>query len=118
MVTGFLRHGSCTIQPSQIAFPSDELQSMVHRCGLNRLNQFSTFIAGHFRKARENPKLLADLQMLDSILYSGLPMPQEEADWAYKNGLKLSVSEISFYLASMQLLMNDRISLVALKWVA
>ncbi|PON27817.1 hypothetical protein TGAM01_v203584 [Trichoderma gamsii] len=90
MIMGFLKHGSCTIQPSQIAFSADELQNMVHRCGLNRLNQFSTFISAHFRRARENPKLLVDLQMLDSILYSGLPMPQEEEDWAYKHGLKLS----------------------------
>ncbi|KAL7920262.1 hypothetical protein ACQKWADRAFT_328854 [Trichoderma austrokoningii] len=90
MIIGFLRHGSCTIQPSQIAFSSDELQNMVHRCGLNRLNQFSTFLSSHFRNARDNPKLFADLQMLDSILYSGLPMAQEDEDWAYRNGLKLS----------------------------
>lgn len=115
MIMGFLKHGSCTIQPSQIAFSADELQNMVHRCGLNRLNQFSTFISAHFRRARENPKLLVDLQMLDSILYSGLPMPQEEEDWAYKHGLKLSVSEINLQLASIHLLMNHRIYLEALK---
>lgn len=91
---------------------------MVHRCGLNRLNQFSTFISSHFRNARENPKLLVDLQMLDSILYSGLPMPQEEEDWAYRNGLKLSVSEINPYVASIHLLMNHRTSLEAPRWVA
>lgn len=65
---------------------------MIHRCGLNRLNQFSTFISTHFQKARGSPKLLADLQILDSIAYSGLPMQREEEDWAYTNGLKLSVS--------------------------
>lgn len=118
MLIGFLKHGSCTIQPSQIAFSSDELQNMIHRGGLNRLNQFSTFISIHFRKARENPKLLVDLQMLDSILYSELPMPQEEEDWAYKNGLKLSVSQIILYSAPIPLLMNHRISLEAPKWVA
>lgn len=79
---------------------------MIHRCGLNRLNQFSTFISSHFRKARESPKLLTDLQMLNSVLYSGLPMPQEEEDWAYRNGLKLSVSEINFHVACKHLLIE------------
>jgi hypothetical protein len=79
---------------------------MVHRYGLNRLNQFSTYLSNHFRKARENPKLLSDLQMLDSILYSGLPMPQEEEDWAYKNGLKLSVGGIYPSVMSLNLLIK------------
>ncbi|KAL6889191.1 hypothetical protein GGI43DRAFT_430910 [Trichoderma evansii] len=100
---GFLRHGSCTILPSQIAFSSDELQSMIHRCGLNRLNQFPTFMSSHFRKARENPKLLADLQNLDSILYGGLSLHQEEEDWAYKNGLKLTNMYGSTEAAGMML---------------
>lgn len=92
MLTGFLLHGSCTVQPSRIAFSSDELQNMIQNCGLNRLNQFSTFISGHFRNAREKASLLADLQSLDAILFSGLPLPPEDEQWAYENGLKFTVT--------------------------
>lgn len=64
---------------------------MIQNCELNRLNQFSTFISRHFRNARENASLLADLQSLDAILFSGLPLPTEDEQWGYENGLKLTV---------------------------
>jgi len=89
MLLGSLQHGACTIQPSKIFFSSNELSLMVHKCGLNRLNQFPTFLATHIRGSTQNPKLLALLQSLDEILYSGLPLPREEDEWAYRNGLKL-----------------------------
>ncbi|EGN97003.1 hypothetical protein SERLA73DRAFT_111801 [Serpula lacrymans var. lacrymans S7.3] len=89
MLIGSLQYGSCTVQPTQIGFSTDELVDMIHRCHLNRLNQFSTFLAGHLRNARHNPKLLSLLRSLDEILYSGLPLNREEEEWAYCNGLKL-----------------------------
>lgn len=67
---------------------------MITRCGLNRLHQFATFLSTHLRHARHNPKLLAYLQSLDTILYSGLPLPQEDEDFAYQNKLKLVVSSL------------------------
>jgi acyl-coenzyme A synthetase/AMP-(fatty) acid ligase len=91
VLLGALQHGSCTIQPTQIAFTSEELIDMIHRCQLNRLIQFPPFLSVHLRNARQNPKLLGYLQSLDEILYSGLPLPHEEEDWAYKNGLNMRV---------------------------
>ncbi|KAJ8521428.1 hypothetical protein ONZ45_g1866 [Pleurotus djamor] len=89
MLLGTLQHGSCVIQPTEIAFKSEELMDMVVRCGLNRLNQFATFLANHLRNSRKDPKLLSTLANLDEILYSGLPLASEEEAWAYRNGLKL-----------------------------
>ncbi|KAI8980609.1 acetyl-CoA synthetase-like protein [Trametes punicea] len=89
MLMGCLQHGTCTVQPTKIAFSSEELMDMVHRCRLNRLNQFATFLAPHIRKSRTNPALLTALQQLDELLYSGMPLAREEADWAYANGILL-----------------------------
>ncbi|KAG2072765.1 acetyl-CoA synthetase-like protein [Suillus decipiens] len=89
MLIGALQHGSCVIQPTKIAFSSEELIDMIHRCQLNRLNQFSTFLSIHLRNSRQNRKLLGYLQSLDQIIFSGLPLPREDEDWAYKNGLNM-----------------------------
>lgn len=89
MLIGSLQHGSCVIQPTQISFSSEELISLVHRCGLNRLNQFAAFLATHFRASRQDPKLLSVLSSLDEVLYSGMPLAREEEEWAYRNGIKL-----------------------------
>ncbi|KAL0951048.1 hypothetical protein HGRIS_007788 [Hohenbuehelia grisea] len=89
MLMGSLQHGSCVIQPTAIAFSSDELIDMVARCGLNRLNQFATFLATHLRNSRKDAKLLSIIQNLDEVLYSGLPLAREEEDWAYRSGVNL-----------------------------
>lgn len=89
MLIGALQHGSCVIQPTKIGFSSEELIDMIHRCQLNRLNQFSTFLSIHLRNSRQNRKLLGYLQSLDQILLSGLSLPREDEDWAYKNGLSI-----------------------------
>ena len=78
---------------------------MIRNCGVNRLNQFATFLAQHLRNSRQNPKLLALLQTLDEALYSGLALPREEEDWAHSNGIRLRVSfaypfSIRLYLIS------------------
>ena len=95
VLIGSLQHGSCVIQPTKISFSTDELFDMVHRCGLNRLNQFATFLATHLRNSRLNPKVLSLLANLDEVLYSGLPLPREEEEWAYRNGINLRVRSIS-----------------------
>ncbi|CAK5280265.1 unnamed protein product [Mycena citricolor] len=89
MLIGSLQHGSCVIQPTQIGFSAEELCAMVHRCGLNRLNQFAAFLASHLRASRTDPKLLSLLCGLDEVLYSGMPLPREEEEWAYRSGIKL-----------------------------
>ncbi|KAI0652204.1 acetyl-CoA synthetase-like protein [Trametes meyenii] len=89
MLMGYLQHGVCTIQPTKIAFSSAELVDMVHRCRLNRLNQFATFLASHLRNSRTDPALLTVLKGLDELLYSGLPLAPEEEAWAYSHGILL-----------------------------
>lgn len=89
MLIGSLQHGSCTIQPTKITFSSNELVDMITRCGLNRLNQFSTFLTTHLKHARQDPKLLGLLRNLDEVLYSGLMLAPEHEAWAYANGIKL-----------------------------
>ncbi|KAJ7225415.1 hypothetical protein GGX14DRAFT_638581 [Mycena pura] len=89
MLIGSLQHGSCVIQPTAISFSAEELVAMIHRCGLNRLNQFAAFLANHLRAARLDPKLLSLLCSLDEVLYSGMPLAREEEEWAYRNGIKL-----------------------------
>jgi hypothetical protein len=68
---------------------------MIRNCGLNRLNQFATFLTHHLRNARQNRKLLALLQTLDDVVYSGLALPREEEEWAYGNGIRLRVGSVS-----------------------
>ena len=64
---------------------------MIHRCHLNRLNQFSTFLSSHLRNARSNPKLLGQLRSLNEVIFSGLPLHREDEEFAYHNGLKIKV---------------------------
>ncbi|KAF8464314.1 acetyl-CoA synthetase-like protein [Gautieria morchelliformis] len=87
MLIGFLHHGACTIQPTQIAFSSEELSDMVDRCGLNRLNQFAPFLEKHLRNSHSNPKLLNLLQSLDEVIYSGACLGPEEENWASNSGI-------------------------------
>ncbi|PPQ95816.1 hypothetical protein CVT26_015925 [Gymnopilus dilepis] len=89
MLIGSLQHGSCVIQPTAIGFSSEELIDMIVRCGLNRLNQFAAFLMKHFKNARQDPKLLSMLKNLDDIVYSGMPLPYEDEQWALKSGLPL-----------------------------
>ena len=89
MLLGAIQHGSCTIQPTQIAFSFHELAEMVTRCRLNRLNQFATFLVAHLRESRKDTKLLATLQGLDEVLYSGLALPHEDETYAYQNQIPL-----------------------------
>ncbi|KAG6842569.1 hypothetical protein C0991_000095 [Blastosporella zonata] len=89
MLIGTLQHGSCVIQPTQIGFTSEELMHMITFGGLNRLNQFAAFLANHLRRSRSDPKFLSMLVGLDEVLYSGLPLPRDEEEWAFKNGIQL-----------------------------
>lgn len=89
MLIASLCHASCTIQPTSIAFSSEELLDMITRCGLNRLRQFATFLGHNIRASKTNPKLLQALVQLDEVVYSGLPLGREEEAWAVQNGIKL-----------------------------
>ncbi|KAH9941837.1 acetyl-CoA synthetase-like protein [Epithele typhae] len=90
MFLATFQHGGCTLQPRAVTFSSAELAHMIAVGGLSRLNQFPAFFAVHVRAARgDDAKLLALLQTLDEILYSGQPMPLEDEGWAYAQDLPL-----------------------------
>lgn len=89
MFIGTLQYGSCVIQPTALNFTSEELMDMIDRGGLNRLNQFATFLGNHLRASRQDSRLLSMLTTLDDVLYTGLPLPREEEQWAYKHGIKI-----------------------------
>ena len=108
MLMGFLQHGSCTVQPTALPFSSDELLDMVNRCGLNRLNQFASFLGTHLRNSRTNPALLAALKGLDELLYTGLPLAVEEEAWAYKNGILIRNCFGSTEVGAMMLSVGGR----------
>lgn len=101
VLIGSIQHGSCTIQPSKIQFSPDELIDMVNRCSLNRLHQFGSFLSSHLRIARHSPKFLAYLKSMDTVVTTGLPLPQEDEDFAYQNNLKLLVSLIRPHLSHL-----------------
>jgi hypothetical protein len=92
VLLGSLQHGACTIQPTTISFSSEELVRMIEICGLNRLNQFAAFLAMQLRSARKSPSLLFLLAGLDEVLYSGMPLPREEQEFALQNNIKLRVN--------------------------
>ena len=95
MLIASLCHGSCTIQPTTIAFSSEELLDMIARCGLNRLRQFATFLGHQLRNSKTDSKLLQALVQLDEVVYSGLALGREEEAWAVQNGIKLQVNIVS-----------------------
>ena len=90
-----LYRGSCTIQPTSVAFSSEELLDMITRCGLNQLNQFTTFLGHHLRDSKTNPRLLQAFVQLDEVIYGGLPLGCEEETWALQNGINLRVGGVS-----------------------
>lgn len=92
VLIGTLQHGSCLVQPTSQAFNSGELIDMIYKCGLNRLNEFASYLGGHLRASKLDPKLLHALQSLDDVLYTGLSLGQEEEKWATQNNIKLRVS--------------------------
>lgn len=92
VLLGSLQHGTCTIQPTSMAFGTEEFIDMIQRCRLNRLNRFGAFLAMQFRAAKQDPKLTSLLCILDDVLYSGMPIPREEEEYAYRSGISLRVS--------------------------
>ena len=108
MLMGFLQHGSCTVQPSRLPFSSAELLDMIDRCGLNRLNQFASFLGAHLRAARTDCDLLAALQGLDELLYTGLALDPDEEAWAHEQGILIKNCFGSTEVGAMMLSVGGR----------
>ena len=92
VLIGSIQHGSCTLQPTKINFSTEELVDMIKRCRLNRLHQFAAFLSVHLRHAAQNQKVLVLLKSLDIVYSSGMPMPKDDEEFAYRAGVPLIVS--------------------------
>jgi hypothetical protein len=84
--------GGCMVQPTKMPFSSEELVDIIDRCGLNQMIQFSSYFSRHLQRSRNDAKLLSSLRKLVNVRCGGLAMPQEDAEWAYQNGIKYRVS--------------------------
>ncbi|KAH9937149.1 acetyl-CoA synthetase-like protein [Fomitopsis serialis] len=106
MLVGTLQNGSCMVQSTQQAYPTEELLDMVHRCGVNRLNIFPPFLANHLRNSRKDPDLLAAMQGLDEVLIAGLSMSEEDQQWVQTQGINVlncyASTEVAIMLRSVQ----------------
>lgn len=90
MLMGAIQHGSCTVQPTKVPYDTDELLDMIKSCNLNRINIYSPPLTTFLRISKQDQEVLRALTQLDDVLYSGLALPQEEEDWARKNGVHLT----------------------------
>lgn len=97
-----IQNAGCIVQPTTLAFSSDELMDMVERCGLNQITQVTNHLATLLRRSRHDNKLLAVLRNIGRVTYTGMSLPTGEEDWAYRNGVNLIVSH-NVYLHSSSL---------------
>jgi acyl-coenzyme A synthetase/AMP-(fatty) acid ligase len=104
VLIGALHNGACTIQPSRTPFSSAELIDMVHRCQLNCLRLFGTFLSTHIRNSRANPILLTALKSLDEAFFCGVALEPEDEAFALQQGIRLrnifGSTEVGAMLAS------------------
>ncbi|KAI0917488.1 hypothetical protein AcW1_007324 [Taiwanofungus camphoratus] len=64
---------------------------------------YTPFLLMHIRNAQGNPEVLKALKSLQQILHTGVALNCEDEEWAYKNGLSLTVSHVSvLYLNSAE----------------
>ena len=75
-----------------MALPTDELLGMVKYCGLNRLFQYSTFLSPHIRAARHSAEVKKALQQIKGIIYTGVAIDPEDAEYAHSNDISIFVS--------------------------
>ncbi|KAH8664639.1 acetyl-CoA synthetase-like protein [Xylariales sp. PMI_506] len=88
-LVGFLQHGSCMIQPTNLPFSADELVTMVRSCDLNRLMVFGSRLASLLKSSRADADVLSALKSQDEIYYVGLSVAPEHLAWAAEHGIKL-----------------------------
>jgi hypothetical protein len=70
---------------------TSEIVQMVQVAGVNRLVFYATFLGSHFEHARKDLKVLKVLQGCRQILHTGVPLDKENEEWAYNNGIPITV---------------------------
>jgi acyl-CoA synthetase (AMP-forming)/AMP-acid ligase II len=82
---------STMVQPSSLAFDSDELIDMARRCSLTILAQFPPLFALHLQRARKDPELLKVLQGLSAVVLAGMAPADGDIAWCVENNIPLQV---------------------------
>ncbi|KAI0645753.1 acetyl-CoA synthetase-like protein [Trametes meyenii] len=108
MLTGYLQHGACTVQPTKLAFTPEDLKDMVARCGLTHLNLYATFLTRHLHASRDDPALLSVLRQLDKIFYSGLSLAADDEAYACEQGIPIRNLFASTEIGAMLLSVGGR----------
>lgn len=92
LVLSAFQHSACIVQPTSLPYPPLEFQTMIRDCGVNRLYVFSPILFRYLQLAKTDDSIRTSLKDLRQVLYTGLPLFEEESDWAFKQGIKLLVS--------------------------
>ncbi|KAI5794970.1 acetyl-CoA synthetase-like protein [Pyronema domesticum] len=89
LLLGGLQHRATIILPSAIPFPVAELKIMIREAGLQKLYLFSSFLSTFLRAAKEDKELLGMLRRLECVMYSGLPLPEDDVKYGLREGIRL-----------------------------
>jgi hypothetical protein len=87
-----IQRRACVIQPSTIAYSTQELLELSDTQGLNRLFSFSPYLKPHLDKAKSDERTLDCLRGMRQIIYSGVPLDDSVVGWAFESGIPLMVS--------------------------
>ncbi|CDO77060.1 hypothetical protein BN946_scf184473.g4 [Trametes cinnabarina] len=84
---GCIYTGACLVQSSSASIPAQEFVGMTRACGLNRLAVYATFLSKLIKAAKEDDAVQNALKGLHDIVHTGVSLPKEDEEWAFKNGL-------------------------------
>ncbi|KAM0192276.1 hypothetical protein ACHAPI_008451 [Fusarium lateritium] len=88
-LTTVIAKAGCMIPPTSVLYPTSELQSMISEGGLTVLNIFPALLSNILRDARQDEKLLQQLQGLVSIDHAGQILEPVDDAWARNQGINL-----------------------------
>ncbi|KZT41395.1 acetyl-CoA synthetase-like protein [Sistotremastrum suecicum HHB10207 ss-3] len=89
LVLSAFQRSACIVQPTSLPYSPSEFQTMIRDCGVNRLYVFSPILSRYVQLAKTDASVLQSMKSLRQVLYTGLPLAEEDATWAFKQGIKL-----------------------------
>lgn len=79
------------MQSSSMAIKIPEFVNMVRECGLTVLVLYATFLADVIRAAKEDATVKDALKSLNQIIHTGVALNKDQEEWAYENGIRITV---------------------------
>lgn len=83
--------GGAFVQTSRPDVGAAEFLAMVRQCGLNRLLQYASWLSALLAVARKDAAVLAAMQGLRQVVYTGVSMNPEDEAWARAHGIPITV---------------------------